>query len=70
MAKHGAKNIILSLRSGKKQANVMEMVEELGTIGVNVEVHQSDIAVAEDLRRLVSDCAKSMPRIGGIIRGA
>ena len=70
MGKHGAKNIILSSRSGKKQANAMEMVAELATLGVKVEVYQSDVAVAEDLQRLVSDCAKSMPPIGGVIHGA
>lgn len=48
----------------------MEMVEELGALGVKVEVYQSNIAIAEDLQRLISDCAKSMPRIGGVIHGA
>ena len=70
MAQHGAKNIILSSRSGKKQVNIMEMVNELGALGVKVEVYQSNVAIAEDLQRLVSDCAKSMPRIGGVIHGA
>lgn len=70
MAQHGAKNIILSSRSGKEQANIMEIVEELGILDVQVEVYKSDIAIAEDLQRLISDCAKSMPRIGGVIHGA
>ena len=70
MAGHGAKNIILSSRSGKKQANTMEIVQELGALGVKVEVYQSNVAIAEDLQRLISDCAKSMPRIGGVIHGA
>ena len=70
MANHGAKNIILSSRSGRKQANVIELVESLAAIGVKVEVYQSDIAIAEDLRRLISDCAQSMPPIGGVIHGA
>ena len=70
MAKHGARNIILSSRSGKKQANTMEIVDELATRGVRVEVYQSNVANAGDLQRLISDCAKSMPRIGGVIHGA
>ena len=70
MGKHGAKNIILSSRSGKKQADTMEMVEELGALGVKVEVYESNVAVADDVRRMISDCARSMPRIGGIIHGA
>ena len=48
----------------------MEMVEELGALGVTVEVYESNVAVAEDVRRMISDCARSMPRIGGIIHGA
>ncbi len=70
MADHGAKNVILSSRSGRKQADVRELVVNLATIGVKVEVYQSDIAIAEDLRLLISDCAQSMPPIGGVIHGA
>ena len=70
MAEHGAKNIILSSRSGKRQSNTIEMVEELGALGVKVEVYQSDVAIAEDLQRLISDCGKTMPRIGAVIHGA
>lgn len=70
MAKHGTKNIILSSRSGKKQPNTTEMVDELGALGAKVEVYESDLAIAEDLWELISDCAKSMPRIGGVIHGA
>lgn len=70
MGKHGAKNIILASRSGRKQANTMEVVEELLSLGVKVQVCQSDVAIAEDLQRLISDCARSMPPIGGVIHGA
>lgn len=48
----------------------MKLVEELGALGVKVDVYQSDIAVAEELRRLISDCARSMPPISGVIHGA
>lgn len=70
MGKHGAKNIILASRSGRKQANTREVVEELLSLGVKVQVCQSDVAIAEDLQRLISDCARSMPPIGGVIHGA
>lgn len=70
MGKNGAKNIILASRSGKKQAGTMDMVEDLVTLGVKVEVCQSDVAIAEDLQRLISDCSKIMPPIGGVIHGA
>lgn len=70
MGKHGAKNIILSSRSGRNQADTMEMVEELATLGIKVEIYQSNVAIAEDLQRLILDCGKSMPPIGGVIHGA
>lgn len=70
MGKHGAKYIILASRSGRNQAGTMEMVEDLATLGVKVEVYQSNVAIAEDLRRLITDCARSMPPIGGVIHGA
>lgn len=70
MSHHGAKNIILSSRSGKKQGNTVDLEEELATVGVKVEVYQSDVAVAEDMRRLIRDCEKIMPPIGGVIHAA
>ena len=48
----------------------MEMVEELATLGIKVEIYQSNVAIAEDLQRLILDCGKSMPPIGGVIHGA
>ncbi len=70
MAQHGARNIILASRSGQKKANILDLVEDLAALGVNVKVYQCDVAVEADLQLLISDCAKTMPPIGGVIHGA
>ena len=70
MAQHGARNIILASRSGQKKANILDLVEDLAALGVNVNVYQCDVAVEADLQLLISDCAKIMPPIGGVIHGA
>ena len=70
MAQHGARNIILASRSGQKKANITDVVDNLAALGVNVKVYQCDVAVEADLQLLISDCAKIMPPIGGVIHGA
>lgn len=70
MAQHGARNIILASRSGQKKANIVDLVHDLAALGVNVKVCQCDVAVEADLQLLISDCAKIMPPIGGVIHGA
>lgn len=70
MAQHGARNIILASRSGQNKANIVDLVEDLATLGVNVKVYQCDVAVEADLQLLITECAKIMPPIGGVIHGA
>ena len=70
MAQHGARNIILASRSGQKKANITDLVNHLATFGVNVKVCQCDVAEEANLQLLISDCAKIMPPIGGVIHGA
>lgn len=70
MAHRGAKNIILASRSGKTQLVAKSMVDDLGSIGVKVEICKCDVSVEADMRLLISECAKIMPPIGGVIHGA
>ena len=70
MAQHGARNIILASRSGQKKANVVDLVKALAAFGVNVKVCQCDVANEANLQLLITDCAKTMPPIGGVIHGA
>ena len=70
MAQHGARNIILASRSGQKKANVIDLIKALAAFGINVKVCQCDVADEASLQLLISDCAKTMPPIGGVIHGA
>ena len=70
MAQNGARNIILASRSGQKKANITDLVKHLAALGINVKVCKCDIADEANLQLLISDCAKIMPPIGGVIHGA
>ena len=70
MAQHGARNIILASRSGQKKANIIDLVKALAAFGTNVKVCQCDVADEASLQLLISDCAKNMPPIAGVIHGA
>ena len=70
MAHRGAKNVILASRSGQTQILAKNMVAELSSIGVKVEIRKCDVSIEADMRLLVSECAKIMPPIGGVIHGA
>lgn len=70
MADHGAKNVILASRSGKTQENTISLIGELSEKGVRVEVCQVDVAKELDVSRMVSECAKIMPPIKGVIHAA
>ena len=70
MADRGAKNIILASRSGKAQRDIMSLIEELAGKGVRVEVCQADVAKELDVSRMISECAKIMPPVKGVIHAA
>ena len=70
MAQRGAKNVILASRSGNTNIQAKSMVAELSSTGVKVEVCKCDVSIEADMRLLISECAKIMPPIGGVIHGA
>ena len=70
MAHNGARNIILASRSGQKKANITDLVKSLAAFEIYVKVCQCDVADEANLQLLISDCAKIMPPIGGVIHGA
>ena len=70
MVQNGAMNIILASRSGQKKANITDLVKKLAAFGINVKVCECDVADEANLQLLISDCAKIMPPIGGVIHGA
>lgn len=69
MAEHGAKNIVLASRSGKTD-RAMALIKQFSPLGVTVEVCKADVAIEADVHRLIAECGKKMPPIGGVIHGA
>jgi len=70
MAHQGARNIILASRSGLAQKGTEEMIESLRPLKTKIEVRQCDVGIKTDVQRMVSECAKIMPPIRGVIHGA
>ena len=70
LAQQGAKNIILASRSGGAGESVRMVVEEHQSLGVKIKIYKCDIAVEAELRELVLESRRDMPRIGGVIHGA
>lgn len=69
MTREGARTIVLTGRRGAV-GEAEDCVRRLRATGVRVEVAQSDIASAADVRRLLGDIRDSMPPLRGVIHAA
>lgn len=70
MIKHGAKNLIILSRSGKRHVHADELLGDLDQAGCRVIMPECDITDGALVRRILNDSAKSMPPIRGVIQGA
>ncbi|KAI1773209.1 fatty acid synthase S-acetyltransferase [Hypoxylon cercidicola] len=71
MARRGAKNIIVLSRSGtSSSAAALDIVTRLRSQGVNVEAPRCDVSTFSALSDVLTNCAKTMPRIKGCINAA
>ncbi|KAK0648284.1 hypothetical protein B0T16DRAFT_388549 [Cercophora newfieldiana] len=70
MVEHGARNIVLLSRSGGGKEIVEQLREEIQCPTARVLVKKCDASDEAQVRQLVSDCAKSLPPICGIIHAA
>lgn len=70
MVHQGARNIILASRTGLAQQETGHMIESLSSLRIKIEVRQCNAAHEADVQRMVSECAKIMPPIRGVIHGA
>jgi|HubBroStandDraft_4_1064222.scaffolds.fasta_scaffold1136930_1 NAD(P)-dependent dehydrogenase (short-subunit alcohol dehydrogenase family) len=70
MVKHGAKNLIILSRSGKKHTLAEKLSADLEQAGCSVLMPECDIKDAALVEQVLNDAAKSMPPIRGIIHGA
>ncbi|KAK0624155.1 hypothetical protein B0T14DRAFT_583400 [Immersiella caudata] len=70
MVEHGARNIVLLSRSGGGKEMVEQLREEINCPTARVLVKKCDASDEAQVRQLVSECAKSLPPICGIIHAA
>lgn len=70
MVKHGAKNLIILSRSGKRHALAEMLSADLEQAGCNLIMPECDIKDGALVEQILNDAAKSMPPIRGAIQGA
>ena len=70
MASRGAKNLILLSRSGPQSEAAVDLIEELGVVGVQVQCPKCDVTNAPFLRAELDKCSRAMPPIKGCIQAS
>lgn len=70
MADHGARNLILVNRSGLSTEEARDTVQSLKEKGVTVAVYSCDVTDDIKVEATVTQAAKEMPPIKGVIQGA
>lgn len=66
----GAKNIILTSRSGLDNQDVRDLVHELENLGARIAVLKCDISNSSQVEALAEECSATMPPIKGVIHGS
>lgn len=70
IADRGARNLILLSRSGRVTDEVTETLSLLRAKGCNVHICKCDVSQRAELRKVLDECASTMPPIKGVIQGA
>ena len=70
MTEHGARNLILVNRSGLRTEEARDTVQSLKEKGALVAVYSCDITDSSKVEATMSQAAKEMPPIKGVIQGA
>ena len=69
MVENGARNLILTSRSGLTKSGAIERVELLQKMGANVTVYAFDVSDASQVSNVLSQASK-LPPICGVVQGA
>jgi len=69
MAEHGARNLVLSSRSGPREESLAD-IEQMRAAGVNVVDARCDVTRSADVTALIRRIQKDLPPLKGIIHGA
>lgn len=68
MVGRGAQNIVLLSRSGRTDGPVGELIQEINMLSsAKVVVKSCDVADADSVSRVFSECDKELPPMRGII---
>lgn len=70
LVQKGAKNLILISRSGPVTSEAKTVLQQLKSLGINIEAASVDITNINQLNNLLKKCEKTMPPLKGIIHSA
>lgn len=70
LVKNGARHIAMMSRSGDSRPESKDFMREMEGLGVIVRAFACDIAVREQVEKVVRVCEKEMPKIKGVINSA
>lgn len=69
MHRLAAKHLILVSRSGDDKPEAKKPVEALRQAGAEAAVFKCDVGDSDQVNRVISRCAETMPPIRGVIHG-
>lgn len=70
MFERGARNFMLTSRSGKAPEDIMKRLENLKEKGATIKIKQADVTNYEELRNVFNTIEEQMPELKGIIHAA
>ena len=72
MVERGARTIMTLSRSGARDEQALSFIDEMHSLGVAVIAQKCDISSEEDVKDLLSKCARDdgMPPVRGVIQSA
>ena len=68
MAERNARHLILLSRSGAKSEDAIDLIRDLGLIGVKVAAPACDVSDESAVSSMIAECKTSMPSIRGCIQ--
>jgi len=70
LVSHGAKNLILLSRNAKSSPHAQPLRTHLADAGINLVLANCDVANLADLKRVLEECAQTLPPVRGLIHSA
>jgi acyl transferase domain-containing protein/acyl carrier protein len=70
MFERGARNFMLTSRSGKAPEEIMERIKNLKEKGANIKIKQADVNNFDELKEVFEQVDDQMPKLKGVIHAA